>query len=128
MSYHIHTAKPKHVAVHYVRDPSEYFEDDEMEVGPALILDDGGNQDAFVVVGSPEKIRAFAQRILDSLPVELTEAEETFLNHICRIKEYDREAGSVGRTAAGWAWFLSDEDATGYDLTNGQEREVTHDD
>lgn len=129
MGYHIHTAKPKYVAVNYVKDPAEYFDDDEMsDVGPSLVLDDGGNLEAFVIVGSPAKIRAFAERILDSLPLELTEAEDKYLTHVCSMNEFDREAGSVVRTRAGWAAFTCDETDTTYDLTNERERALNHDD
>jgi hypothetical protein len=125
MGYRIHTADMTHVAVRYAETPAVYFEDDEMNVGPALVLDDAGNQEAFVIVGTPEHIGRLARSILDALPVALTDEEQAHLTHIC---EDDVDAGSTGRTNSGWAYFLSGEDATAYDLTNGQEREVNYDD
>jgi hypothetical protein len=68
LSIRIHTTQPSSLAVNYIEDPSEYFEDDEMAVGPALVLDDTGNCEAFVIVGSPERIAALAERIVEVTP------------------------------------------------------------
>jgi hypothetical protein len=129
MSYRIQTKTPNLLTIHYTENVSRYFNDDDEldDVGPSLVLDDGGNQEAFVLIGSPEDIGNFARNILDALPVVLTEAEQTYLTHICEMHEYDVDAGDIGRAASGWAWFVADEHATGYDLTNQQEREITWD-
>jgi hypothetical protein len=127
MSTRIHTASPRFVGTHYVSNPAEYFEDDEMNVGPALVIEDGGNGEAFVIVGTPAQIASFARGILDGLPTALTNDEQKYLAHICEEHEYDRENGTIGRTHDGWAFFTSGEDATSYDLTNGQLRAVEYD-
>lgn len=60
----------------------------------------------------------------ESVSVVLTDAEQAYLDHICEMYEFDVEMGSTGRSGDGWAWFLSDEDATGFDLTNEQPRDL----
>jgi hypothetical protein len=127
MSIRIHTADVTSVGISYDVDPAEYFEDEEMDVGPCLIIEDGGNGEAFVLVGTVANIAHFARKILAELPTALTDDEEKYLVHICEDHEYDREDGSIGRTHDGWAFFTSGEDATSYDLTNGQLRAVEYD-
>jgi hypothetical protein len=127
MSYRIHTTDSPHVIVRYVDHPATYFENADIAVGPALVLDDGDNQEAFVIVGSPDMIATFARRILAELPVALTESEQAFLTHICDEREYDVNAGSLLRAKDGWACFTSDEDTTSFDLTNEQERALAYD-
>jgi hypothetical protein len=126
MGYRIHTADIGDVVISHT-NPATYFEDDEMPVEPALILDNGGNLEALVIVGSISELTAFAHTILDRLPLELTESEQKYLDHVCEQNEYDADNGSVGRTFAGWAYFTSDEDDTTFDLTNEQERAVEYD-
>jgi hypothetical protein len=120
MSYRIHTANLTYLTVHYVEKPEDYFGDDEMATGPSLILDDSGNQEAFVIPGDPEAIAAIARLILDILPVKLTTEEQNNLAHFCDMYDYDPDRGSVSREYDGTALFWSDEDGTGYDLTNGR--------
>lgn len=128
MSHRIHTATSGNISLPWYGDPAVYFDDNEMDVGEALVLDDAGNQNAFVIVGSPEDIGAFARDILDALPVALTDQEQAYLTHICAEHEYDVDGGQTGRTNNGWAFFLSSEDATAYDLTNERMRAVEYDD
>lgn len=128
MTRHIHTAGAGNINLPWYGNPSVYLDDNEIDVSEALVLDDTGNQQAFVIIGTPADLAAFARRILDALPLVLTDDEQNYLTHICEMHGYDPDAGSKGRSATGWAWFLTDEDAMGYDLTNEQEREITYDD
>lgn len=124
MELRIHCVKAKSVGVEHVTDPVEHFEDEDLgNVGPGLAFD-FGDMETVIVVGSPAALRAFLQKALDALPVELTAQEESYLTHVCNTYDYDAEAGTIGRDPAGWAWFLSDEDSTSYDLTNEQRREL----
>lgn len=125
MGYRIHTTTPKSVRPFYVRHPENFFEDDEMAVGSALVFDDDGNQEAFVIVGPVAKVRDFLVAAMACLPVELTDAEAKYLEHIGELYEYDVDAGTLGREVDGWAWFLSGEDSTSYDLTNQQPRSLS---
>lgn len=125
MSYRIHTTTPDALFITYIDAPERYFAGvDDMAVGPSLVLDDGDNAEALVLIGTANEIGAFARRILSALPTGLTDAEEEYLAHVCDMYDYDAAAGSIGRDAAGSAWFLSDEDSTSFDLTNEQIREL----
>jgi hypothetical protein len=128
MSHRIHTAGAGDISLPWYGNPCFYFDNDEMDVGDALVLDDARNQEALVLVGSPKDIGDFARRILDALPVVLTEDEHQYLTHICEMHEYDVGIGTIGRTVNGWATFTADEDDMSYDLTNEREREVSYDD
>lgn len=125
MTMRVHTADIENVVLTLMA-PGELeaaFGDEFEGYGDALVIVDPGNLEAFTILGDHDAIAAFARRILDALPVVLTEEEQDNLTHFCEMNDYDAAEGSIGRSYGGAAWFLSAEDATSYDLTNGLPRE-----
>lgn len=123
MGYRIHSTHPTSLTVVYATDMASVFDDDEMsDVEAGLVLDDGGNLEAFVIQGTSGEIRKLAHRILDALPLELTESELRYIDHICETDGYDRWAIEVSRDREGIAWAEPVEDTVTYDVTNELQR------
>lgn len=127
MSMRSHETEATELGVAYLDADGVAKYDDELRAdGAALVIEDAGNLEAFVIYGNREEQRAFVARLMDAIRrTYLTMSEAN------NLADFAERHGQEHVPDADWwiddddiAWWMSD-DSTSYDLTNGLPRSLS---